>query len=250
MTVANSSIQSSRSQRLARLIVLASIAVVGCGPVTTSVTPTSSIVPSDLAQLFGIEWVRSDSLILEFSADSTTQFRLGELKLEGGAVRPFHAPDSDCAGLELGNPLRLSTSRIALTAVCQATVGSGDPDRTEVLEYDLDNGDYSPWASVGGVDGPPGQIAVEPDGSRTLVAMGTLCGTIVEATPEGAQPWPVVVSDGTNSFSLADWEPGPDCSQRGWADFPTWSPDGNQIAFFAAPSAIGTVGPARASVAS
>lgn len=206
-----------RCKRLlaARWIVLVLFVVTGCGPSTKDVSPTASTVASDVSRLFGIEWVRSDSLVLEFAPDSTTQFRLGELELSAGSVQPFPAPETDCVGVELGNPLRLSSSRIVLTAVCQAAVDSGDPDQTDILELDVTNGAYSPRASVGAIGGPPGQIAVSPTGTRTLVAMGTLCGTIVEATLNGAQPWPVVVSDGQQSFSLADTEPGPDCSKRG-----------------------------------
>jgi WD40 repeat protein len=121
-------------------------------------------------------------------------------------------------------------------------------DQVSLLGFNLGTATYEPLASVEGVRGPAGQIGVSPDGTRFLVAMGSLCGVIVEATAQGAKPLNVTVSDGPHSFSLADTAPGPDCSQRGWANYPTWSPTDNVIAFFAAPGAIGESGPARGSV--
>lgn len=182
------------------------------------------------------------------SPDRTSAVRLTSVDVGSATFTPVPAPDvAGCARTEISNPTSAARQMLA-SRVCVYPLGSGEPDTTTIVTVDLESATYEQRASLGDLRNPAGAIAPNPDGSRMLMAMGSLCGVIVEATPDGPVPLDVTVSDGSEAFSLADTAPGPDCHQRGWADWPAWSPDGAQIAFFAAPSAIGLDGPARASV--
>jgi hypothetical protein len=214
-------------------------------------TASASVIDTPNKKLFGIEWTKPDSVILVYTADETSATRLADMPLPNGPFAPLAAPDEGkCVQIEVGNPSLVSMDQMAVTFTCvtEHSTGVRFVDQVSLLGFNLGTATYEPLASVEGVRGPAGQIGVSPDGTRFLVAMGSLCGVIVEATAQGAKPLRVTVSDGRDSFSLADTAPGPDCSQRGWANYPTWSPTDNVIAFFAAPGAIGESGPARGSV--
>jgi hypothetical protein len=198
--------------------------------------------------MFGITWPASTRLVVATSPDQTVAFRLATVSIEDGDLSEIAPPVvTTCARIGIANPTALSETELLATQACVHPIGSGTPDSTAILALDLATGTYTARASVGDIRGSPGAIAASPDGSRLRVAMGSLCGVIVEATPDGPIPLDVVVGDGDRTFSLADTTPGPDCRQRGWADWPAWSPDGSEIAFFAAPSAIGLDGPDRGS---
>lgn len=213
-----------------------------------TIAPTASTLRLDQA-LLGIAWLDDDRVVVGYAPDKTSHFRLATVDLRDGSFTPLASPvEGQCDGLRLGNPYSISRSEIELTQVCLAAVGSHDPDTTSIQRLNTLTGTYSFVASVGEVPPPSGQIAINADSSHTLVAMGNLCAVIVEATSTGSKSLPIKVGSGASSFSLGDIEPGPDCSQRGWADFPTWSPTTNDLAFFAAPAAIGVDGPARSMV--
>jgi WD40-like Beta Propeller Repeat len=234
-----------------RLLLLALLAVTACqGSGSASPIAVPSAIPTGPINMFGLSWVEPDRIILDGSTTGTASSAFSWVSVTDGSMSPIAPPEalSNCSASWPGNPARLSGASILLTFVCVAAVGSGTPDRTSILRLDLTDGSYAPWASLGDTLGPAGQIAVNADGSRTLVAMGSLCSVIVEATDSGPIPLQVVIAGGTDSFALSDVTPGPDCRQRGWADFPTWSPDGKEIAFVGAPAAVGIDGPARADV--
>ena len=227
-------------------ILLSAGLLAGCARIGGSVTPPAVIVKTAPQQMFGIKWLNADELVVEYALGQSAVARLGTVLLSDGAFSPLPVPSSaGCEQIAVGNPTVLAPGRLAVTRECVAPLGSGIPDRTTIWELDIATGQYVLRGSAGTIRGPAGAIAASPDGQRLLVAMGSLCGVIVAAGADGAIPLGVEIRDGTRSFRLDDTAPGPDCSQRGWADYPAWSPTANEIAFFAAPGAIGLDGAAR-----
>jgi hypothetical protein len=225
---------------------LFAVLVGGCGSGSTT-SPT--VVKTDMTQVFGIDWMDAETLVVAFSPDVAAPLRLGSVPLKGGNTTPIPVGDGrGCHLIRVSNPLVVSTKEFVATRECTAPLGSGDPSDVSIVGGSWPDGIPAEISSVGETRDPPGQIATNPDDSRQLVALGSLCGVIVEATPTGAKPLPVEVSDGSHRFRLDDLASGPDCSARGWAAFPAWSPDGKEISFFAAPAAMGLTGPARADV--
>ena len=232
--------------RRAVAILLSAVVLAGCAQIGGSVAPSAVIVRTEPQPMFGIEWLNDDTLVVEYALGQSAVARLGTVTLSDGAFRPLPIPPSDgCQQIQVGNPIVLAPGRLAVTRECVAPFGSGIPDRTTIWELDIATGQYALRGSAGTIRGPAGTIAASPDGKRLIVAMGSLCGVIVEAGAVGAIPLAVEIGDGTRSFRLDDTAPGSDCSHRGWADYPAWSPTANEIAFFAAPAAIGLDGPAR-----
>ena len=232
--------------RRAVAILLSAVVLAGCAQTGGSVAPSAVIVRTPPQPMFGIEWLNDDTLVIEYALGQGAAFRLAAVSVSDGAFRPLPVPSSDgCEQIQVGNPTVLAPGRLAVTRECVAPFGSGIPDRTTIWELDIATGQYALRGSAGTIRGPSGTIAASPDGKRLIVAMGSLCGVIVEAGAVGAIPLAVEIADGTRSFRLDDTAPGPDCSHRGWADYPAWSPTANEIAFFAAPAATGLDGPAR-----
>lgn len=223
-----------------------SVALVGaCSPGR----PPVISVKTDMTQLFGIDWIDKETLVVEYSSDGTAAAKLGTVPILGGNLVPLPITvNRECQQVRLANPHRMWDGGLAATFACSAPLTSDLPDRVSVLHVAWPSADFQEIGLVGDTRDSAGQIATSPDGSRQLVALGSLCGFIVEATPSGAKPLSVEVADGSNRFRLDDIAADSDCSVRGWADFPAWSPDGTQIAFFAAPAAIGLTGPARGDV--
>lgn len=246
-SIPDTSSRASRpSFRRAMAILLSAGFLAGCAGTDASVAPSAVIVRTEPQPMFGIEWLNDDTLVIEYALGQSAVFRLATVSVSDGAFRPLPVPSSDgCEQIAVGNPTVLAPGRLAVTRECVAPLGSGIPDRTTIWELDIATGQYVLRGSAGTIRGPAGTTAASPDGKRLIEAMGSLCGVIVEAGPDGAIPLAVEIRDRTRSFRLDDTAPGPDCSHRGWADYPAWSPAGNEIAFFAAPAAIGLDGAAR-----
>jgi hypothetical protein len=96
----------------------------------------------------------------------------------------------------------------------------------------------------------PRQAAWSPDLSQGLLGGGSeICEGIVRVNQTGFQPWSLQLGSGASSFNLADFlAPGDDCAGTGNADLPAWSPDGQQVAFFGSPAAVGVVDQSRLDV--
>jgi Tol biopolymer transport system component len=92
-----------------------------------------------------------------------------------------------------------------------------------------------------------GQAAWSPTMDRALVSTGSVCSTIALLKSNGYTPLPVEIKDGGRSWRLDSplIQSDVNCPKWGRAGGPSWSPDGEQIAFFASPQAIGLDGPAR-----
>lgn len=77
---------------------------------------------------------------------------------------------------------------------------------------------------------------------------GVLFGTIYWLTPQQTEPMTITIEADNKSWSL-DENYGVESpalnSDAGIARSPSWSPDGQQIAFFASPSSVGRNGPSR-----
>jgi hypothetical protein len=210
--------------------------------------PAASVLKLDQQQLWGISWADGKQLIVVYTPGENIASRLAAVTLDGTSS-PIAAPETpDCHLIAIADPERVSSGSMIVNQECV-----NDPPaplfQTTLMRFEQATGQYTPVASLGDMKGPPGQIAPSPDGSRQLVAVGTLCGVIVEATIDGPRPLSIVVSGDGKRFRLDDIAPlSPDCVARGRADQPTWAPAGDEIAFFAAPAAIGLEGPARAAV--
>lgn len=226
---------------------LMAASIVGCG--TGSPNTAKTVVATDVSQLLGIDWLDAITFVVAYSPDRTAASRLGSIPVTGGPLIPTPvAIDGSCNQVRLGHPHVVSIGQVAATYVCAPPPAAGEPDALAIVGVDWPSGPAQKIALVGDTTESPGQIATNPDGTRQLIALGDLCGVIVEATPTGSKPLPVEISDGAKHYRLDDLTTTPDCSARGWSAFPSWSPDGGEISFVGAPEAIGVVGPKRADV--
>jgi hypothetical protein len=85
------------------------------------------------------------------------------------------------------------------------------------------------------------QFTWNPDMTQGVQEVSNvLAGTIYWITPDGTAPINVTISDGKRGWSLEDtyYNALDDDTNYGIARLPTWSPDGNQIAFVASIQAI------------
>jgi hypothetical protein len=89
-----------------------------------------------------------------------------------------------------------------------------------------------------------------PDMSRGVQAAGSLFQTLYWLAPDGVEPMTITISRGRRSWSLDEnyysMLNRDNNHDIGIARAPSWSPDGQTIAFFASPAAVGRSGQSRA----
>ncbi len=237
------------SGRSAFAAVLSAITLVVAACASPVVTPrTPSIVPTPTMELFGVAWTGTDQVVVTHGPGHNRLTRLATISLSDGKFAALPEPPSEgCLGVQLGPPTTVSSGVVAVVRTCIPEPGRG-PDRFDVYTLDLATGTYAMLGSAAEIGSPPGVVAISPNGTRAMLGLGTLCGVIVEATLDGPTTLPVTITGPSSEFRLDDVTRGPDCAQRGWVEWPTWAPSGDSIAFFAAPDAIGMLGPDRAFV--
>jgi hypothetical protein len=159
---------------------------------------------------------------------------------------PFQ-PDPNCNLFTRYFPLRLlPDGRIGVHKIC----GQNDPrhDKKFLLAYDWNTQKTEQIVAGHLPDILAKDYTWSPDMSRGVQEIyDVLNGTLFWISPQGAEPMRLTLSDGKRSWSLSDAYPDfPDAQNYGIATAPTWSPDGNTIAFWASFDAIGREGHSRA----
>jgi hypothetical protein len=228
-------------------LIVAAIAV-GCQELPRPTSEASDVVTFEApSRAHGIAWVSQDRLVIGSRETPTDPSRLTAVDLATRESKVLPVPSGlTCERSFLQNPVRQSDDTILLTATCIAPLDSSRPDHTAVVSQGLESAHDETLAFTEDISGLAGALAVDPARSRFLLDFGQLCGVIVEATAAGAVPLDLEVQGDAGSFSLSDVGPGPDCRQRGWSGWPSWSVN-DEIAFFASTDAIGLDGQARGS---
>jgi hypothetical protein len=235
--------------RLLPLIAALAFASVACNPAAESDDPAAATgyPVTDLSPT-GLAWIDQGRLIIKYSPEGNAISRLAVLSLPDRAVEEVpDPPGMGCFRVAVGPPVYRDGS-VYFVRRCIFEFSLVKPDSFDLYRFDLADESYTKIGTIGDFGGGSGIVALSPNGTRAIIGLGSLCGVLVEAGPTGGRPMRVEVVDGDDRFSLDDiHDRGGECGHRGWARFPAWSPDGTTLAFFAAPTAAGTVGPERGS---
>lgn len=156
-------------------------------------------------------------------------------------------------------PNMLPDGRLGFVKQCTKSREGSPTDTGEftLVALDMRSGNVEQIMTNPLYDQPPlGDYSWNPEMTRGVASIGSLGGTLYWISPDGPEPMDIVVGEGSQSWAMSDaltdfWDtslsleewPSPGISQN-----PAWSPEGETIAFFAAPSATGLDGLARANV--
>jgi hypothetical protein len=84
------------------------------------------------------------------------------------------------------------------------------------------------------------QLTLSPGMESGLASVGNgICQTVGLLEGGSLRPWDITLGNGDDAFSPGDQLRagfGEDCPTQGRADWPTWSPDGAQVALFISPT--------------
>ena len=221
-------------------------------PTVDGKDPQGQSVPIQLGPgyLTGIAWSKTGWLIIGFAAHpeaaGPAAQKVWQLRADGGGLQEISLlKDPECTRTDYMQPTALSDGRVGLVKICHLPLGTGPAATFSVVAHDLITG------STQQIFGPqdklnPAGFSFDPGIRRAVVGDGgAFCATIGWLTLNGPEALPITLGSGTRSWRLDEAfqaDPDQDCTKLGKATTPSWSPDGNQIAFLASPEAIGLSG--------
>ena len=149
-------------------------------------------------------------------------------------------------------PTGLPDGRIGLLERCLGRWPNRVPGKDNadyVVAYDWESGELEKLVKIPDLNALAYRFSWNPGMTRGVQEIGLLRGTISWITVSGLTPMTVTIGSGDKSWSLDEnfesFEAIYD-DDVGIARRPTWSPDGESIAFWASTSVIGRSGHARA----
>ena len=225
----------------------------GDGEATTPrILPALSERVTDSPKEFaGLAWPTEGSLVVGLSRPSPgSPVKLWSLDARSGdLLRLPLRDDADCRRTQFMNPVSMSGG-IGLIEVCDDDIEDPSvPTTYSLLRYDLEKRLASPLildrsiGYLGSFTVPT--LAVNQSEDAALLGVGNgLCGTLVWVLPEGLRYITVRIGDSDRAWELDEFFTTSErlCTAQGIAEYPTWSPVEDEVAFFASHDAIGAVG--------
>ncbi|MBE7529102.1 MAG: PD40 domain-containing protein [Ardenticatenaceae bacterium] len=205
-----------------------------------------------------IEWLPDGKLIISIPVEDTVNVqnrRKYFIYFDGQLQEIPLAVDPLCRWQNYLAPTSLPDGRLGLAKNCAGRWPDKPPGldmAAYLMGYDFDTGITEQIVSEPLPEGLglSGTFSWNPDMSRGVVAGGSLFGTLYWVTPTGSMPMTVTVGEGSDTWSLAEnfrvmQNRENNAMHIGVAKTPAWSHDGNTIAFFASPEAVGRSGQSR-----
>ena len=220
----------------------------GSGGATAPVGDPVAIPPG---QYSGLAWLPSNWLVVSAPPepeDVGSPFVSYRFRPDGQDLEEVAFPHVDCRRVEYLAPTTLPDGRLGVLQLCY---GEEVIPHAEVVALDIETGEAETLVDLAGLGTVhTGQMTWNPDLDRGFLAHGSgLCQGIVGLTRNGVEYLTVEIAEGDRSFRLDEmFQDDIEREETGQANYPAWSPDGEQIAFFASTEAIGVAGYARADV--
>lgn len=177
------------------------------------------------------------------------------LLLDNNSLRLDHFPtDPSCTILYYLTVGILPDGRLSIVKNCDVYKNLNQQpieELTYIMGYDWQTGEMKQLVKESLPPFGGNSYSWNPDMTKGVQEAGDLLSTILWLTPERAEPMNITIDDNFRHWSLADnyWVMLNRNNQErdiGIAKWPTWSPNGQQIAFFASLDAIGRSGISRA----
>lgn len=208
-------------------------------------------VPVESGDWTGVAWPRKDDLILGYAAGLGPD-HLARVSLDGSFSEIEPSEDPDCFATQYRFPIGVESEIVAIKE-CML-LQPGVRSTYSLVEVNDKTGAVHPflgtpttyWMST---------VSVSSSLDTAVVTVGgSLCGTLGVVRSSGLVLPSLVIRDGDRSWNLDEGYPVPNrghaCTPVGQASWPTWSPVGSGLAFFASPQSIGVDGIARGEVPS
>jgi WD40 repeat protein len=222
----------------------ATILLVGLTVVACNVFPSGTLTPllPEQGAYAGVAWLTDSQIAILSLADGSPSGGMTSMAvIEPGSEerRPLDLPPrAECLRTSYLHPMSLPDGRLGLIVDCSK---QEDAPTYSVAAVQLPEGQPQDLLIV---PFRPARVAFNPDLTMGLVAQSSrICAGITGLTDGQVHDIDVFVGEGEQRFGI-DTKPDDtdECSDDGRADFPAWSPDGRQIAFFASPESIGKAG--------
>ena len=205
---------------------------------------TAMPVPPDA--YFGITWLPSDWIVVALWEEPDAPgsiFTLWRLRPDGTNFERLAVdPGRECDITSYSAPTALADGRLAALERCTVN----DNAELSIVAFDIDSLERQELSALGYA---PAWFAWNPTLDRGLFESGSeLCQSLAWMTRDGMEPAEITVRDGDREFRLDEaFEPEGECD-GGRANWPAWSPDGEEVAFMASPQSVGFTGMRRLDV--
>jgi WD40 repeat protein len=205
----------------------------------------ATIVPLPQAYYLGVTWIDDSTLATAYSSSAAGPARLTTFTLDGSLqpVRTQRHPG--CLATGYTSPLSVSPHEIDVVQECEVL------DAHAFMKYTIAR--FDPTTRLWGGDLAKATplwltgIAVDPGSKQVIVSIGEeLCTALFSYSQQGVRPLGLAVQGESGTWRVSDGYPpgGSDCSgARSWA--PSFSPQGDRLAFLGSPQSIGVNGVAR-----
>ncbi len=227
--------------RRRRLVVVSSLLMLSaCAPGRAGTPAVERAVQLPSAEWTGAAWIADQTLLLQRIEPSgpagTLTASLWTASLGSGQLTRFSVAMPPGCGAQFFTAFqRLSGGRLAAVRSCSSFSGREDAvsitssGTVQTLAADLKDGS--------GHVVTLSSLSWNPQLSEAVASVSTgICGTLFSVSPQaGAQPIQLSLGSANNQWNTAADFTSPDPSACGSAFDGEWSPDGNQVTFFADP---------------
>lgn len=192
---------------------------------------------------FGIAWINERLLAVGRSPLSREEGNATVVSIatDDSSVQPLvRAQDPTCQVTDYLHPTRLPDGRLGVTESCIRTMSRTDVSLIAYSTRDATTERLTRSPIT------PARVSWSPGLEVAVISNSDeLCSGIARLKDGSVEYFDTVVADDGMQFNLRDayTSVGIDgCKSTGLADWPSWSPDGDLIAFFASPSSVGVEG--------